>query len=263
MCELFGMSARRETDVDGSLGLFAPRGGETARHADGWGVALYEGAAARVIKEPRAASTSRCLRLVVEQHVKSPVVVGHIRLANPPQFGRVLANTHPFERELGGRSWVFAHNGKVPDIHDDLRLQPRRFLPIGDTDSEHVFCLFMDRIARLTEDERARPDDLARALLPLTRRLAKRGGLNYLLSDGRSLVVHAHTRLHALTRTCGGGAQQVTLIATVPLTDEPWTPIVPGTLHVYREGVEAVCLPTRAPDATTFAIMGISASPLA
>lgn len=37
MCELFGMSARHPTDVNHSLALLRPRGGEIGPHADGWG----------------------------------------------------------------------------------------------------------------------------------------------------------------------------------------------------------------------------------
>ncbi len=58
MCELLGMSARNPTDVNHSLALLRPRGGELGPHADGWGVAFYEGRAARVFKEPIPAAES-------------------------------------------------------------------------------------------------------------------------------------------------------------------------------------------------------------
>ena len=57
MCELFAMSANRPTDVNQSLALLRPRGGEIGLHADGWGVAFYEGRAARIFKEPIPAFT--------------------------------------------------------------------------------------------------------------------------------------------------------------------------------------------------------------
>ena len=50
MCELFGMSARRPTDVNRSLALLRPRGGEVGPHSDGWGLAFYEGKAARIFQ---------------------------------------------------------------------------------------------------------------------------------------------------------------------------------------------------------------------
>lgn len=258
MCELFGMSARMPTDADGSLGLFAPRGGLTAHHADGWGVALYEGRALRLVKEPRPAADSRCLAFVVGQHMESPTVVAHIRRANPPRYGRTLANTHPFDRELGGRSWAYAHNGMLPGVTTDARLRPRRFRPIGDTDSEHAFCLLLDRLVRVPVHDRDDADALAAALLPITKRLAVRGVLNYLLTDGELLFVHAHTRLQERVRTCEtcDGAQQVVLVATQPLTDEPWQPLEPGTLHVYRRGERLFTLRTVPPTAETWEMSG-------
>jgi predicted glutamine amidotransferase len=45
MCELFAMNARVPTEASVHLGLL-PRGGSTGPHADGWGIAWYEGRAA-------------------------------------------------------------------------------------------------------------------------------------------------------------------------------------------------------------------------
>ncbi|MEQ9080795.1 MAG: class II glutamine amidotransferase [Sandaracinaceae bacterium] len=149
MCELLGMSARHPTDVNHSLAMLRPRGGEIGPHADGWGVAFYEGRAARVFKEPVPAAGSRCLAFIADYDYQSDIVIGHIRKANPPEFGRASANTHPFSRELGGCSWVFAHNGKLPGLTADPRFSTTRFRPIGETDSEHAFCFLMDHVARV------------------------------------------------------------------------------------------------------------------
>lgn len=140
MCELLGMSALRATSVNHSLALFRPRGGEVGPHADGWGLAFYEGRAARVFKEPIPAAESRCLGFIAEYDFQSPVVIGHIRKVNPAAVGPASANTHPFARELWGRSWVFAHNGRLPGVKEDPRFASRRFRPMGDTDSEQAFC---------------------------------------------------------------------------------------------------------------------------
>jgi glutamine amidotransferase len=161
MCELLGMSARHPTDVNHSLALLRPRGGQIGPHADGWGVAFYEGRAARVFKEPTPAADSQCLAFIAEYNYQSTIVIGHIRKANPPELGRASANTHPYSRELGGRSWVFAHNGKLPGITKDPRFALTRFKPIGDTDSEHVFCFLLDRIARIGEGRLLATNELA------------------------------------------------------------------------------------------------------
>ena len=239
MCELFGMSARHATDVNHSLALIRPRGGEVGPHADGWGVAFYEGRAARVVKEPAPAADSRCLAFLTEYGFRSRTVVGHIRKANPSAYARSAANTHPFEREVLGRSWVFAHNGKVPALWDDPKLRPGRYLPIGETDSELAFCLLLDRVAlaSLTASARLPTAALVAALGPLIGRLTEAGELNFLLTDGERLIAHAHTNLHVLTRTCREGTcdQRVLLLATAPLSDEPWERLEPG-VYVYEEG---------------------------
>ncbi len=240
MCELFAMSARHPTDVNHSLELFQPRGGETGPHADGWGVAYFAGRAAALFKECAPAAGSRCFSVLAERRLASTQVIAHIRRANPPEFGLAWANTHPFEREVRGRSWVFAHNGKLPGIHKDHRFALNRFFPLGDTDSEYAFCYLLDRIIDVGADrvDDAQPARLLPSLRDAVRSLSSLGEFNFLLGNGRFLVVHAHTRLSLLQRVCTeqGCAQRVSLIATQPLTDELWKPLLPGTLHVFADG---------------------------
>ena len=253
MCELFAMSARHATDVNHSLALLRPRGGAIGPHADGWGVAFFEGRAARVFKEPIPACESRCLAFIADYDFQSATVIGHIRKANPSHVGRASANTHPFERELGGRSWVFAHNGKLPGLGDEPGLAPDRFLPIGETDSEYAFCLLLDAIAQGGDAGAASPRRLVETIAPVVGRLAGLGEFNFMLSDGEHLVAHAHSRLHGLRRSCnqGGCRQRVVLLATSPLSDETWHPITPGSLLVFARGEEvarcAVSAPWKAP----------------
>lgn len=242
MCELFAMSASAPTDVNHSLALLKPRGGEIGPHADGWGVAFYEGNAARIFKEPVPAAESRCLAFITEYDFKSATVIAHIRRANPASFGRTSANTHPFEREWNGRSWVFAHNGKLPGLHRRREFATHRFQPLGDTDSELAFCLVLDAIAG--PDVPAPSPLPAQAILerirPVVGQLANLGEFNFLLSDGTTLIAHAHTRLHVLERNCTGecGRCEVVLLATSPLTDEPWLELSPGSIHVFAAGRE-------------------------
>ncbi len=251
MCELLAMSARYPTALDTSLGLFRPRGGELGPHADGWGVAFYEDWAPLVVKEPAPAHASPLLRFIQGYGHRSRIAISQIRQANPAAHGRRLANTHPFKRELGGRCWVFAHNGKIPGIE---RYQPQGFQPLGETDSERVFCLLLDELAR----GRASPTavgvgERAERLRPLIDALNPGSELNFLLSDGEALIVHAHTRMHLLERTCqeGGCHQRVVLVATQPLSEEPWVELAPNTLLVLREGERAVEMHTEG-EATWF-----------
>lgn len=242
MCELLGMSAKHPTDVNHSLALLRPRGGEIGPHADGWGVAFYEGRAARVFKEPVPASESRCLAFIAEYNYRSTTVIGHIRKANPPELSRASANTHPFSRELGGRSWVFAHNGKLPDLTEDPRFALTRFKTIGDTDSEHAFCVLLDRIALEANGDLLDAAELVAVLCEPVAALSKLGEFNFLMSDGVHLVAFANKRLdhdlYQVPRTCVEREceQQVIVLATTPLTDEPWVPLEKERLCVYSEG---------------------------
>ncbi len=99
MGELLGMSARHPTAVNHSLALLRPRGGEIGPHADGWGIAFYEGRAARVFKESVPASESRCLAFIADYDYRSSVVIGHIRKANPSRSARGIGRIRlPWQR---------------------------------------------------------------------------------------------------------------------------------------------------------------------
>jgi glutamine amidotransferase len=262
MCELFAMSARQPADVRFSLEEFSRHGGLAGPHKDGWGLAWYEGADVRLVKEPTAASDSACLEFIQEHPIRSTLVVSHIRKAT--QGGLTLANTQPFARELGGRMHVFAHNGDL----DGARLRGAHplgaYRPLGDTDSEYAFCALL---ARLAPSWRGPGEPALAARLALISEFAAAlrplGPANFLYSDGDALFVHGHKRtladgirppgLHVLCRTCAGetgafateglsiasaqGAQEVALAASVPLTPgEPWRPLAEGEIVVLRGG---------------------------
>ncbi len=137
MCELLAISARFPTTIHLSLDELARHDGDTGPHRDGWGVAYLQDGDALVLREPDAASASRLLACAKHTTLRSATVVAHVRRAT--QGARMLRNTQPFARELGGRMHVFAHNGMLPGIEDDWRFSTRRFRRIGDTDSEHAF----------------------------------------------------------------------------------------------------------------------------
>jgi len=60
MCGLFGMSARKPCPADAYLEALGARDGGLGPHADGSGIARYEGGGASVFKEPEPAALSRC-----------------------------------------------------------------------------------------------------------------------------------------------------------------------------------------------------------
>ncbi len=257
MCELLGLSALRETRLTFSLEVFARRGGLEGEHRDGWGVAFFDGPDAWLCREPRPAATSPLVRFLERCGPASRTVISHIRRATRGSVG--LPNTHPFARELGGRIHVFAHNGAVPGVLE--RPLSGRFRPVGDTDSEHAFCLLLDRLAPLWDRGVPPEEARIRAVRAFAAELAALGPFNFLYADGELLFAHGHRRrqrdgrvsapgLWLLRRHCvepsartegaglgvHGDSQELVLLASVPLSDEAWEPLAEGALAVCRSG---------------------------
>jgi predicted glutamine amidotransferase len=247
MCQLLALNANTPTDVMFSFTGFATRAQE---HGDGFGVAFFEGAGVRLFVDAQSARHSPVAEMVRHYPIRSRNVVAHIRKATQ---GRVeLANTHPFQRELWGRYWVFAHNG-------DLKGEPPRlhgaFRPVGSTDSEHAFCWILQELAKAHAD--LPPiGELSATLRELAPRLAARGSFNFMLSNGEALWAHCSTKLSWLVRRHPFSAarladddlsmdfaehttpnDRVAIVVTEPLTcDEPWQAMVPGELLAFVDG---------------------------
>ncbi len=241
MCELLGMSANTPTDLCFSFTGLTQRGGHTGPHKDGWGVAFYEGKGVRQFHDPQPSCESPIAGLLQSYPIKSKNAICHIRQANVGDI--CLANTHPFVRELWGRHWVFAHNGQVPDFVRHVGM----YEPVGDTDSENIFCDLMNRV-RQTLPRDAMPQQLAECLVRFAHEYAQQGVFNCLLSNGDWLFTYCSTKLACITRRAPFGPAQlkdadvtvdfaaettpndvVSIIATEPLTaEEDW--------HIYQRG---------------------------
>ena len=129
------MNCNVPTDIVFSLTGFQQRGGGTDEHADGWGIAFFEGKGYRVFLDPEPAAHSVVADFVRNYPIRSLNVIAHIRKATRGPVA--LENTHPFVRELWGRYWIFAHNGTL----EGYRPAPgERYRPVGSTDSEAAFC---------------------------------------------------------------------------------------------------------------------------
>jgi predicted glutamine amidotransferase len=250
MCELLGMSANVPTDLRFSFAGLIRRAGETGRHTDGFGVAFHDGDGCRVFHDPAPGARSPLAVFLRTEPIRSRIAIAHIRRANR---GRVaVANTHPFQRELWGRWWIFAHNGQLKGVK---RWPLTHYRPVGTTDSEHAFCWLLGELRSCFErmpSERT----LCRALEELYQSLHALGTFNALLSDGLRLYASCSNRLVWLTRRAPFGPARlvdddlevdfakettpddvVTVLATRPLTtDEQWHPVDRGTLAVFRDG---------------------------
>ncbi|MDD2547072.1 MAG: class II glutamine amidotransferase [Burkholderiaceae bacterium] len=250
MCQLLGMNCNTPTDVTFSFTGFAQRGGKTADHADGWGIAFFEDRGLRHFVDHLPAADSPVAELIRRYPIKSHNVIAHIRKATQGVVS--LQNCHPFVRELWGRYWVFAHNGDLKDFRPRLHAH---FHPVGDTDSEHAFCWLMQELAKSHAGVPS-IDELTITLRELAAQIARHGTFNFLLSNGEALWAHASTHLHFIERQHPFSEAQlsdedvridfaaqttpndrVAVVATEPLTNnEAWTAFNPGELKVFEGG---------------------------
>ena len=263
MCELFALSSHDPATVTLSLEVFAKRGGLTGPHKDGWGIAYYEDGGVLLIRDSGQASTSPWVTFVENQAPASRTVISHIRRAT--QGAVKLRNTHPFSRELGGTSHVFAHNGGLKGLDRFYDPARARFHPIGDTDSELAFCILMERMSEIWLAGTTPPtrDDRLGIFNDFAADMVELGAANFLYADGECLFAHGHRRkqddgetrppgLYMLAQACPaegasiatdgitvtGKDQQVVLFASVPLADEPWTPLEQGHVVMVADGEE-------------------------
>lgn len=261
MCELLAMSSLRPTRLTFSLETLAAHGSPAGRQRDGWGAAFYQGKDVALFREPTAAGDSPLVRFLEEQGPATTLAILHIRRATQGDVN--LANTQPFQRALAGRAHVFAHNGDLPGIDHAVHLTSTRYQPVGTTDSEHAFCAMLDRVRKLWVSASEVPplaDRLAIAA-QFAAELRRLGPANFLYSDGDALFAHGHRRiqqsgrieppgLYVLSRQCSDteypvhgegvtvspGFQEVTLVASAPLSSETWHPLGEGELLAITAG---------------------------
>ena len=265
MCELLGMSSNQQTNINLSLTVLSKRGENPRLHGDGWGVAFYEGGNdVRLIKDSGEAKDSVWVDFIKEQEIHSHVVIAHIRKATVGEVS--YRNTHPFTRELKGRMHTFAHNGTFKDIQQNPKYHTEFYRPVGSTDSEHAFCVLMDRMRSLWSDFGVLPPLKERLLVvdQFASEMRELGAANFLYSDGDTLFGHGHHRhnpltdklewpglhyLHCADKMTGlenssqsgislkGEGHEVTLFASVPLSQGDWRPLKEGEVLAVTLGV--------------------------
>lgn len=265
MCELFGLSSSNDVALTYSLHQFALHGGLLHQNKSGWGIAYHEDRDAILFKEPAPASDSPLVEFIESHPLRTSCAIAHVRYATAgsPSF----ANTHPFTRELGGQRHVFAHNGSLSDIWQQMPLTTDRYRPVGETDSEHLFCLLLEQLTPAWLQAGGRPPLQQR--LELIAQFAERarqlGSVNFLYSDGETLFVHAHQRrweeaggiseprppglslwtsdqaalsTRGLHVASGDADVSITAVASVPVTDDGWQPLAEGTVLALAGGRE-------------------------
>jgi predicted glutamine amidotransferase len=252
MCQLLGMNCNTPTDICFSFEGFSARGGKTDDHCDGWGIAFFEEKGCRIFIDDKPSLTSPVADLVRRYPIHSTHVIAHIRKATQGEV--TLQNCHPFQRELWGRYWVFAHNGNLPDFNPE---NMGFYQAVGETDSEKAFCVILETLRQSFPEGKPPLEKLYPVLRKVTASIALSGVFNYLLSDGEHFFAHCSTKLSYIVRQAPFAAahlidqdmtvdfreltslsDRVAIITTTPLTDnEVWTTIQPGELLVFQDGL--------------------------
>lgn len=250
MCELLGLSFNQPVSPSLSFRGFRHRG---ERNPHGWGLAYYPDKSVQVIKEPKKGSRSHLAEFIQNyQGIESKIIIGHVRYTS----GTFIThkNTHPFQRELHGKEFVFAHNGTLNDYE---KLETGRFTPVGETDSEYAFCHILDSIEK--NNIRNWTNENFKWLHKQLIEINHLGKFNCLISDGDYLFCYydrnrynglcfvqrmaPFSTVHLLDEDFEINlaeekriSQKGFIVATKPLTNEKWENFHPGELIVFKNG---------------------------
>lgn len=264
MCELLAMSSSVPEQLNLSLQILASHGDVQHGTDDGWGAAYYQGFDVTLFRESQGAGSSELLAFLRQHGPETHLAISHIRRAT--MGTRQLANTQPFVRALAGRMHTFAHNGNLLDIRSTHVLQSLNssFQPIGETDSEHAFSYLLFLMQPIWQQTKA-PDLQSRVEVfrQFCAEMRLLGPANFIYSDGEFLFVHAHKRIQrdrgviappglwVVERHCSrfsstneadklAADRVVSLVASVPLTQEAWRPLEEAELLVLQNGQRIV-----------------------
>jgi glutamine amidotransferase len=208
-------------------------------HADGWGIAAYDGDTVQVQRRASAAHDGHYFRAAAAR-VETTTVLAHVRRATVGPVG--LINTHPFTHDR----FALVHNGTVPYFTDirghllEAMLPAHRAAIRGGTDSEHLLHLILSIQAQTGGSLLASLAAALRRVVALCREIGQEPhlGLNILLTDGIGMVGSRWRRtLHFLEQTGSsprsgelrarptGDGYRALIIASEPTAGDDWLEI--------------------------------------
>lgn len=160
------MNCAEKTDFTFSLRGFCKRGGDSDVHKHGFGLCLYQGRGLQCFHDTAPACQSPIAKLLQNTPMRTLNMMAHIRYATQGEVS--LENVHPFSRVWKGVQMCFCHNGDCPKFSSSRRPSASSsssssgsgpvllgktterdilYVPVGDTDSEAVFCAILNALS--------------------------------------------------------------------------------------------------------------------
>ena len=279
-CQLLGINSCTPHDCAGSFQRLARRGGDTDIHSHGWGLAYYCDKSKtlrtlRALRDSEAAASSPVAKSISE--LRSQNVISHIRFATEGSV--CIDNVHPFSRQLFGKDWIFAHNGDVPmfkgarkaDVWLGGNMRGEKiFQPVGDTDSEALFCAILNSVNARFSSMPPMPvlhDYINKLCQEIVSYDSQSTILNFLLGFGeQTQIAYSFPGRREGSTTWNGlhyklkkeGQGQVAVIATKPLVDsgeeeEDWVEVKRGECILFENG-EVYSAPEDSSEAELYAL---------
>lgn len=226
MCELFGASLRRSTDLREYLKEFYSH---SINHPHGWGIMRTVRDEVQIIKEPECANKSLVIGDVIENTPPQTALLAHIRFATVGN--QMLNNCHPFSGyDDSGNRWTLIHNGT---IYSGTILMKYAEKQKGDVDSERIFLYLLDKInEKIKEKGELNFEDKFEIISNLARSLAPRNKLNFMIFDGEYLYVHKNLHNSLSYKYIDNGA----IFSTQPLDDEGWEAMPMCRVLAFKDG---------------------------
>lgn len=229
MCELFGITSNRKTNIHGLLNEFFSH---AEAHPNGWGLAFFDEGHTLIEKEPLQASKSYYLKCRLNEPVETSCFLAHIRRATIGDES--YSNSHPFvATDNSGRKWTLIHNGT---IFDAPALSVYQHYQKGSTDSERILLYIVDQIngQLKTNPNFNDKNEKFTFIEKLIKELSPENKLNLIIYDGEYFYVHKNAAGTLYVKEQPG----IAIFSTCPLDSckGSWTEFPQNKLLVYKEG---------------------------
>jgi len=205
-------------------------------HKDGWGLACFQDGALKFhMRDAGSAADAsmyygtawKIAKLNIERAPgRFLIVMGHLRRASS-DGSAAQKFSHPFVEERDGVTWAFQHNGSLVSSPADG----------GKIDSQILFQMLLDHLEGRNHDSVAKATAAARG--EAIEKFGGFTGLNFMLSDGRSLHVYRDFQTNGQYYTLYlDNFGEMVIAASEPILAMKTDPMPRGILHTVRQSLE-------------------------